>query len=152
MSRDKIDRKAASIYLRTNHAAAFGFARVQIKTMFRGFDRKTRQNRHAVLSALIAQIEREGIVHLCQLRKFGDLVNSLRSLHSTINFLQTDEIRTLRIDDPCNALQIELLVHADAHMNVVGHDANRRGLKRRRQTKISRCRASINSEEKQREK
>jgi hypothetical protein len=56
--------------------------------------------------------------------------------NASIHFLQTYQIRMLSVDDAGNAWQVELLVHADAHMNVIGHYAHR--LRARRVGIISR--------------
>ncbi len=64
------------------------------------------------------------------------------------HFLQTDKIRTLSIDDLRDALQVQLLVHSDADMNVVRHHTERlfrldcqRGHEKAQKTQINRNRS-----------
>ena len=84
-------------------------------------DRKARENRDAILSALIAQVEREGIIHARQLCNLSDLVDALSAGDAAIDFLQAHQIGTLGVDDGGDARQIKFLVHADADMDVVSH-------------------------------
>ena len=60
---------------------------------------------------------------LRHLRELDDLVFAFRAPYASVDFLQADEIRTLSIDHVGNALQVQLLVHANADVNVVRHHA-----------------------------
>src|ERR1041385_2660498 len=124
MRRHEIEEPAADAHLCTNEAAPLDFARIQIKVMVRREDWRLCQNRDAVLPALITKIEREGVLHLRQLGELRNFVDALSALDAAINFLQADQIRMLLIDDSSDPSEVELLVHADAYMNVVGHHAN----------------------------
>ena len=50
---------------------------------------------------------------------------------ATVHLLQSHQIRMLLVDDIGDALQIELFVHADTHVDVVSHDSNRGAAKSR---------------------
>jgi len=76
------------------------------------------------LPALITKIEGEGIIHLRHPGNFGNLINALCSFDASIDFLQAHEIGMLRVNHAGNARQIKFLVHADADVNVIGHDTN----------------------------
>src|SRR2546422_2586459 len=79
MSRDEIYGVPIHPHFGADKTAALGFARVFVQAMICGHDWKARENRHAVLPALITKIEGEGIIHLCYPGDFRNLVDALRS-------------------------------------------------------------------------
>ena len=70
-------------------------------------------------------------LHACQPGQLGNLVNSIGPFDATVHLLQSHQIRMLLVDDVGDALQIELFVHADTHVDVVSHDSNRGAAKSR---------------------
>src|SRR5256885_1485015 len=124
MRRNEIDESAADADLGANKTAAFSLASIQVEMMIAGENRCLGKNRDAILPALILQIEGERVLHLRKLREFRNFVDALCALDAAIDFLQTYEIRMLLIDDSSDTREVELLVHADAYMNVVGHHAD----------------------------
>ncbi len=58
-------------------------------------------------------------------RQVPGLVDLLASGHSSIHFLQGDEIATVLTNDRNNAIEIDLSIDTLSVMDVVGHDANR---------------------------
>ena len=59
--------------------------------------------------------------------EFDNFVDLLGPSNAPIDLLQANEIGMLFIDDARDARQIEFLIHADTHVNVVSHHANRFG-------------------------
>src|SRR5262245_24524401 len=123
MCGDKVQFLAVKSHFRADEAAAFGFAQIFVKPVIRRENRLARKNGDAILSALILQIKGERVIHLCELREFDDLIDPLRTFNAAIDLLQADEIGLLLINDFSDAREVELLVHADAHVDVVGHHA-----------------------------
>jgi hypothetical protein len=121
----KVQLLALKSHFRANETAAFSFTQVFVMTMFGCRNANARENRDAVLPALIWKIERERIVHFRELREFGNFVDALRPFDAAIDFLQANQVRVLLIDDFSDASEIEFLVHADTDMDVVGHYADR---------------------------
>src|SRR5436190_8751753 len=128
MRSHKIEDASARQNFGPNESAPFSLAEILVKMMVRGANRKARKNSDAVLAALIFQIEGEGVIHLCQLRQFRDFIYALRPFDAAIDFLQSDQISVLFVDDFRNAWQVKLLIHADADVNVVGHYPNGAGV------------------------
>ena len=78
-----------------------------------------------VFTALIVEIRRKSKFHVGQFRELDDLVFAFSASYTAVNFLQADEIRALSVNHIGNALEVQLLVHADADVNVVRHHAER---------------------------
>ena len=72
-------------------------------------NQELRENRYAILPFLIVEIVTKGKVHASHLGQLGDLVDALRSSHTAIHFLQTDQIRALLQDDVRDSLQVQFL-------------------------------------------
>src|SRR2546427_11970890 len=114
-------RPVVDLDFNPNHAATLGFSFVLVLAVVNFQNRKARKDRDAVLSALIIEIVSKRVFHLRHTRKLGDLVQAFGSLYAAINLLQTNEVGMLLVDRVGDALQVQLLVHAYADMNVVGH-------------------------------
>src|SRR6266576_5195223 len=117
----KIDCFAADFHFNADHPSSFRFPPVLILAMIDSADRKPREDRHTVLPTLVVEIVREGIAHFSHLRQFGDLILAFGALHTSIDFLQADEIGMFAINYVCDTLQVKFLIHAYANMDVVSH-------------------------------
>jgi hypothetical protein len=124
MGGHKIDRATVQLDLCAEHTATFGLAPVFKHSMYRFLNGEARKNGHAVFAALIVKVWSEGELHSGQGREFCDLIFVLRASNVPVDLLQSNQIGTLLIDDAGDALQVELLVHPDADVNVVSHHAN----------------------------
>src|SRR5262249_4281435 len=67
--------------------------------------------------------------HRCELR---NLILPFSSLHAAIDLLQTNQVRLLFVNDVRDALQVQLLIHADSDVDVVSHHTQRFLLRSRR--------------------
>src|ERR1700752_1441067 len=99
MRRDKVKPTPVDYHLRANTAATLSLAQILEQPVLSCSDWKPGKNRDAVLVALIGKIERERIIHAGELGELCDLVNSLRALDAAVDFLQTDKVRTLFVND-----------------------------------------------------
>src|SRR5262249_21512166 len=126
VSGDEGERFLVHFNFDEQHAAALGLALILEHSMNGVLDRKSRQDSNAILAALKVEIRRERILHSRHRSQLGDLVFPFRSLYAAIDLLQTDQIRPFAIDHVSDALQVQLLVHANADMNVVSHYAETR--------------------------
>jgi hypothetical protein len=118
---NEIDCFDAEVHLNPNHPAPFRLPPVFEFAMINRPYRKAGQDCHTVLPTLIVKIMGEGVIHGCQLCEFSDFIFAFRPFHSSIDLLQPDQVRMLAINYISDALQIELLVHANADVNVVSH-------------------------------
>jgi hypothetical protein len=125
MGRNESQPLAFDLDFDLQHPAPLGLALVFEHAMHGTLDWKSRQDRNAVLPALVIKIRRKRVLHSREAREFGDLVFTLRSLDTAIDFLQTDQIRSFAIDHVSDALQVQLFVHADPDVNVVSHHSQR---------------------------
>src|SRR5258707_1077149 len=103
MCGDKVYEAAADADFSADKAAALSLSGVLIEAMIGRHDRKPRENCNAILPALIAQIERKGVIHARQLRNLSDLVDALSARDAAIDFLQANQIGMLCVDDAGDA-------------------------------------------------
>src|SRR5205814_4954123 len=125
MGGNEIDLAAFDFDDRANESAALGFAGVLVKPVVSRQDRSFRKNGDAVLSTLIFQIKGESEVHRREPGQLGNLIGLAGARYAAIDFLEPDQIGVLTLNDLSDTRQIELLVHADAYVNVVGHHPDR---------------------------
>jgi len=88
-------------------------------------DGKPREDGFAVAAALVGHRLAESAVHLAELAEKRRLIDARGSLGAVVDLLQGDEVRRQIVDDLCQTLVVELLVHRFAVMDVVGQHAKR---------------------------
>src|ERR1044072_8629696 len=121
MRGDEVETAPADLDLDADKAAPLAFTPVGESHVVDGEDGEAREQGPAVLPALIVEVVREGVVHPRQTRQLPYLVHAPRPLHAAVNLLQTDYVCARTFYDLRDARKVELLVHADADVNVVGH-------------------------------